>query len=74
MARMNIAGRRAARKNYEKVAEESPAGEGSRFQAVKDEAEASGARNPAAVAASVGRKKYGAKKFAKMGAAGRKNG
>lgn len=31
-----------------------------------------GVRNPAAVAASIGRKKYGAKKMASMSAAGRR--
>jgi hypothetical protein len=31
-------------------------------------------RNPAAVAASIGRKKYGAKRMAKWAAAGRKRG
>jgi hypothetical protein len=31
-----------------------------------------GVNNPAAVAASIGRKKYGAKKFAQMAAAGRR--
>lgn len=31
-----------------------------------------GAKNPAAVAAAVGRKKYGAEKMAKMAAKGRK--
>lgn len=45
-------------------------GSGARFKAV--EKSASGARDPAAVAAAVGRKKYGAKKMAKMAAAGRK--
>lgn len=47
-------------------------GAGGRFAAI--EANAKGARNPAAVAASVGIKKYGASKMAKMAAAGRKKG
>ena len=47
-------------------------GSGARFKAVEASARKSGARNPAAVAAAVGRKKYGAKKMAKMAAAGRK--
>ena len=47
-------------------------GTGKRFKEVEAEAEASGARNPAAVAASAGRKKYGKKKMAKMAAKGRK--
>ena len=47
-------------------------GSGARFKAVERSAAASGARNPAAVAASVGIKKYGAHKMAQMAAAGRK--
>lgn len=64
--------RKAARANYEKVAKKAKPGSGKRFAAVEKAAAASGAENPAAVAAAIGRKKYGAKKFAKMGAAGRK--
>jgi hypothetical protein len=47
-------------------------GGGGRFQMVADQARASGAKNPEAVAAKVGREKYGAKKMAEMAAAGRK--
>lgn len=47
-------------------------GSGARFKAVERSAAKSGARNPAAVAASVGIKKYGKKKMGKMAAAGRK--
>lgn len=47
-------------------------GGGGRFAKVEAEAKASGARNPAAVAAAAGRKKYGARKMAKMSSAGRK--
>jgi len=47
-------------------------GSGKRFAAVEASARASGARNPAAVAAAAGRKKYGEKKMAAMSAAGRK--
>jgi hypothetical protein len=39
---------------------------------VEKSADASGAKNPGAVAAAIGRKKYGAKKMSKMAAAGRK--
>jgi RecA-family ATPase len=42
------------------------------FQAVEESAAASGARDPAAVAASIGRKKYGKAKFQAMASAGRK--
>ncbi len=47
-------------------------GGGGRFAQVEAAAAASGASNPAAVAAAVGRKKYGAKKMAKMAAVGRR--
>lgn len=47
-------------------------GEGGRFQAIANKAAASGARDPKAVAAAIGRKKYGAKKMASMAAAGRR--
>lgn len=45
-------------------------GTGARFRAV--ERSAAGARNPAAVAAAAGRKKYGKKKMAELAAEGRK--
>lgn len=68
---MSTLRRRAARKQYEK-AKKKPLGEGSRFKAVEAAAKAGGARDPAAVAAAIGRKKYGAKKMAQLAAAGRK--
>jgi hypothetical protein len=47
-------------------------GGGGRFAEVEAAAKKSGAKNPAAVAAMAGRKKYGAKKMAKWAAAGKK--
>lgn len=47
-------------------------GGGGRFAQVEDKIAASGAKNPAAIAAIMGRKKYGAKKMAQMAAAGRR--
>lgn len=47
-------------------------GSGSRFKAVERSAAASGATNPAAVAAAAGRKKYGKAKMAELAAAGRR--
>lgn len=47
-------------------------GSGKRFASLERKLAARGARNPAAVAAAIGRKKYGAKKMAKLAAAGRK--
>lgn len=46
-------------------------GQGGRFAAMKAKFAKKGARNPGALAAFVGRKKYGAKKFASMAAKGR---
>ena len=46
-------------------------GSGKRFKALKKKLKGK-VKNPAAVAAAIGRKKYGAKKMAKMSAAGRK--
>lgn len=42
------------------------------FEKVKASAAASGARDPGAVAAAIGRKKYGKKKFQKAAAEGKK--
>lgn len=47
-------------------------GSGGRFAAVEASARAGGARDPAAVAAAAGRKKYGNAKMARMAAKGRK--
>jgi len=47
-------------------------GGGGRFAMVEAAAKKSGASNPAAVAASIGQKKYGKAGMAKMAAAGRK--
>jgi hypothetical protein len=52
----------------------APLGQGGRFAAIKAKAAASGARDPAAVAAAVGQKKYGKKRMAKMAAASRRKG
>lgn len=46
-------------------------GSGGRFAAVEAAAAKSGAANPAAVAAAVGRKKYGAAKMNKMAQVGK---
>jgi len=47
-------------------------GSGARFKAVEKQAAKSGARDPAAVAAAVGRKKYGDKRMQAMAAKGKK--
>ena len=71
MAKSTLAQRRAARKGYQQ-AKKKPLGAGSRFQAIVKSAKLGGAREPEAVAAVVGRKKYGPKKMARLAAAGRK--
>jgi hypothetical protein len=47
-------------------------GTGSRFKALKNKLAAKGAINPAALAAWIGRKKYGKTKFQKLAARGKK--
>lgn len=67
------------RKNYMKTggvythnSPQAPLGEGGRFAALKKKLSGrAGVTDPGALAASIGRKKYGAKKMAKMAAAGK---
>lgn len=47
-------------------------GTGKRFAALKKKLSRKGIRNPGALAAFIGRKKYGRKAFAKMSARGRR--
>ena len=47
-------------------------GSGKRFAAIEEKAKKSGAKNPAAVAAAAGIKKYGVKKMEKMAQKGKK--
>ena len=47
-------------------------GSGARFKTLKKSLKKKGVRKPGALAASIGRKKYGKKKMAQMAAAGRK--
>ena len=61
-----MAGKRGSKKKTPKL------GTGKRFKAVEASARKPGARDPKAVAAAVGRKKFGGSKMAKMAAAGRK--
>ena len=66
--------RRKTRKAAQRATKTAKLGTGKRFAAVEAAAEAGGARDPGAVAAMAGRKKFGAKKMGKMAAAGRKRG
>lgn len=49
-----------------------PLGTGKRFSRLKTALTRKGIRNPDALAASIGRKKYGAQKMAQMAAKGKK--
>ena len=60
------------RNQVSKMAKEAKLGSGSRFKKVEEEAKKSGAKNPAAVAAAVGMKKYGVKKMEAMAQKGKK--
>lgn len=51
---------------------DAPIGQGGRFAALKQKlASKPGVTNPGALAAAIGRKKYGAKKMSSMAAAGK---
>ena len=55
------------------MAKRAKLGSGARFRSLKRSlARRKGVKNPGALAASIGRKKYGAKKMSKMAAAGRR--
>lgn len=55
--------------------ERAPLGEGGRFRALVGKLKArGGVRNPKAVAAAIGRKKFGKKRFAQLAARGRREG
>lgn len=57
---------------FEQYLEMAKLGSGARFKKLEGELEAKGAKNPAALAASIGRKKFGKKKMAKMAVEGKK--
>lgn len=57
---------------HKRVMKETKPGGGQRFKSLKRKLKKKGARNPGALAAWVGRKKYGKKKFQEMSAKGRK--
>jgi hypothetical protein len=54
------------------MAAKPPLGEGGRFKALSKSLAGKGAENPGALAAWIGRKKYGASKMASLSAKGRK--
>lgn len=62
---------RAAERQLKQAEATSEPGEGARFKAMTALMRAKGADDPEALAAHIGRKKYGPKGMAKMAAAGR---
>jgi hypothetical protein len=68
----NLTRARAMAHKRRKAKKKPPLGSGKRFAAIKAKAAAGGARDPAAVAAAIGIRKYGAHRMAQMAAAGRK--
>lgn len=54
------------------MARKARLGSGKRFKSLKGKLARKGVRNPGALAASIGRKKYGKKRMAKMAATGRR--
>ena len=55
----------------EMLAKKPKLGTGARFKALKGKLAAKGTKDPAALAAWIGRKKFGAKKFAKLSLKGK---
>jgi hypothetical protein len=54
------------------MAKKARAGSGKRFKSLSRKLKKKGVRNPNALAASIGRKKFGKKKFQKMASTGRR--
>lgn len=59
-------------KSYVAKGKKPKLGSGKRFKALKSNLEKKGAKSPGALAAWIGRRKYGKKKFASLSAAGHK--
>jgi hypothetical protein len=70
--RANPATRRRLRAEAATATRTKKLGSGERFKAVAASAKAGGARDPEAVAAAIGRKKFGAKKMVRLAAKGKK--
>jgi len=59
-------------REHEQVMKRTPPGEGGRFASLREKLARKGARTPAALAAWIGRRKYGKARFQKMAAKGRR--
>jgi hypothetical protein len=55
------------------AAKKPPLGSGQRFAAIERQAKAGGARDPGAVAAAIGRAKYGQKRMTQLSQKGRRD-
>lgn len=71
MAKKLAASTKAGRA-YQKVMKKTKPGTGKRFKAMTETLEKKGAKDPKALAAWIGRRKYGPKKMAGMATKGRK--
>ena len=67
-----LAERRRLRAKQKRTQKRAKLGTGARFKALVASAKAGGARNPTAVAASIGRKKFGKERFQELAVAGRR--
>lgn len=63
---------KVTKKKTAKPNPKAPLGQGGRFAALKQDVAAKGATNPGALAAWIGRKKFGKARFQKLAAAGRR--
>ena len=72
MAKVSPSKRRAARKKQAATQKKAKLGSGKRFDALVASLKAQGAKDPLGLAASIGRKKLGKKKFDKLSAKGKK--
>jgi hypothetical protein len=70
--RKSAKAKKRAGKSFVPSGKKPPLGQGGRFDALKGALAKKGATNPAALAAWIGRRKYGKGKFAQLSAAGRK--
>lgn len=69
-----IAKKKSLKGGPNQPASKAKLGSGGRFKALKNKlAHEKGVRNPGAIAAAIGRSKYGKKRFQKMAAKGRKS-
>ena len=64
--------RKKLRAKQQRTQKTAKLGSGKRFAALEKSIAAGGAKDPGAVAASIGRKKFGAKKMGKLSGKGRK--